>query len=236
MTIPETGLLNEQHIVSTLRDGLKTGTRFNDPFPLTLFKPFSDGLYAEILAHIPEERYFKPYLHRDALRPDGTSTRKLFPLADDSVAVLPAAQREFWRRFHDIMRSDNVIDLFFLHLEPDLTRRFGISIGDIPRFPVVTLGRDEDGYMILPHPDSVQRVYTAQVYLAKDESQVHAGTTVYKKRLLGGFKPVRTFNYLPNNAFCFVRGENTFHGVERVALTKPRYNLHISCFQDEHEY
>ena len=67
------------------------------------------------------------------------------------------------------------------------------------------------------------------VYLPDDAEHEHLGTTVYAPRdpaLVGAgaahhdfsrFDPVATARYLPNSAFGFLRGDNSFHGVEPMA-------------------
>lgn len=115
-------------------------------------------------------------------------------------------------------------------MEPELKARFGVPISEIPCFPTARLGRDSRGYKIKPHPDGADRVYTAQVYLADDDSQKEMGTSVYERLEDKSYRLVRRLAFLPNTGFCFARTDTTFHGVERVTLTKPRQNLHISCF------
>ncbi|MCC5981061.1 MAG: hypothetical protein JJU26_05015 [Oceanicaulis sp.] len=223
-------MLTAHHIAETLGKALASGQEYSSPYRLTVFKPFSDALYADILAHLPDDAFYSPLGHRDAVRPDGTSTRNMFSFKEKSVKRLPPEQAAFWREFNAIMRSREVCEVFLRHLEPELTRRFNMPLADIPCYPTARLGRDSDGYRITPHPDSADRVYTAQVYLAEDDSQVEVGTTVYRQEGDGSFQSVRRLPFLPNTGFCFARDEHTFHGVETVSLTRPRNNLHISCF------
>jgi hypothetical protein len=201
-----------------------------------LFHPFSDEVYSEILANLPQEQFYDPLKHRDAVRPDGTSTRMVLAVNDRAMRRLPIAQREFWSKFNNIMRSRQMTEVFLRHLEPELTARFNMPIKDIPCFPSVRLGRDAEGYKILPHPDAPKRVYTAQVYLADDDSQKDIGTIVYERLADGSFREVRRLPFLPNTAFCFARTDTTYHGVEPVTLTKPRQNLHISAFQEAPDF
>lgn len=172
-------------------------------------------------------------MHPDAIKPDGSSTRMTLSLEDKAIAHLPPEKRDFWSHFNKIMRSRPMLDVFLKHLEKEITARFRKPLREIPCHPTVRLGRDADGYKILPHPDSADRVYTAQVYLADDDSQEDIEAIVYRKLRDGSFEKVRKFPFLPNTAFCFARTDETWHGVEAVTLKKPRQNLHISCFMSD---
>ncbi len=222
-------MLGEQEMAETLAAALAAGQPRRAPFPFTVFNPFPADLYAEILANRPADEFYAPLSHRDALRPDGTSTRLVLSLEPESVARLPAPQREFWSAFNAVMRSRAVCEVFLRHLEPELTARFGTPVSEIPCHPTARLGRDFDGYKITPHPDK-QRVYTAQVYLAEDDALADVGTTVYERLADGRFSAVERLSFLPNTGFCFVPTERSFHGVEPISVSKPRQNLHISCF------
>ena len=223
--------LSEDAVAQHLSHALAHGERFSTRYQLTLFHPFSSSLYAEILAHLPDDRHYEPLQHPDALRPDGTSTRLVMSIDEDSTKRLPPAQRDFWSTFNNVMRSTTVRDVFMRHLESGVTARFNKPLSEIPCVATVRLGRDADGYKILPHPDSAHRVYTAQVYLADDESQLDIGTSVYAQEDDGSFRFVRRLPFAPNTGFCFARTDSSWHGVEPVALKKPRNNLHISGFQ-----
>jgi len=224
-------MLTEKLVAEHLANALEHGERFSEPYDLTVFQPFSKELYSEILTQMPEDRYYDPLLHRDAIRPDGTSTRMVMSLDKKGTARLPSKQKKFWSKFNRVMRSKLVSDVFMRHLEPQLKARFKCPLSDIPRFPTARLGRDADGYKILPHPDSNSRVYTAQVYLADDDSRTDLGTSVYSRAVDGSFSVVRRLPYLPNTAFCFVCTDATWHGVMPISLKRPRNNLHMSCFQ-----
>lgn len=226
-------MLSQDAMVEHMTASLARGERFTSPYALTLFQPFSDEVYAAMLANLPEDRFYEPLMHKDAIRPDGTSTRLVLSVNDQAISHLPEEQRKFWSEFNRIMRSRTMTEVFLRHMEPELTARFKKPIEDIPCFPGVRLGRDADGYQITPHPDSPKRVYTAQVYLADDDSQKDIGTIVYERLADGSFREVRRLPFLPNTAFCFARTDTTYHGVEPVRLAKARQNLHISVFREE---
>ena len=223
-------MLDEYEMAGAFSAALQAARRYDEPFPLTVFNPFPEDLYAEILVQRPDDEFYEPLNHPDALRPDGSSTRLVMSLEDHATRRLPAEQREFWSALNAVLRSRTVCEVFLRHLEPELTARFQTPLNDIPCHPTVRLGRDFDGYMISPHPDAKGRVFTGQVYLAEDRSLEAFGTSIYERLDDGTFNRVRQLPFAPNTGFCFVPTDRTFHGVERVTLSKPRQNLHMSCF------
>src|SRR5271163_1693990 len=103
-------MLDERSVADTLISSLKHGKQYASPFPLTLYHPFSETLYEQILAHLPDDRFYEPLMHSDAVRPDGTSTRLVLSLTADSLRHLPAEQREFWSDFNAVMHSHAIRD------------------------------------------------------------------------------------------------------------------------------
>ena len=137
-------------LAENLDVALRSAKTYRDPFPLSVYSPFSAELYAEMMVHLPEDQYYGPLYHKDALRPDGTSTRLLLSLRDDDIRRLPPVQRDFWSAFNHGMRSKIVCDVFMSHMEPEIIKRFGKPLSEIACFPTARLGRDWEGFKILP--------------------------------------------------------------------------------------
>jgi FkbM family methyltransferase len=91
--------------------------------------------------------------------------------------------------------------------------------------------KDHAGYQIGPHTDHPNRILSAIFYLAQEGDSEDLGTSLYtspkgftckggphypKK----GFKKVKTVPYKPNSAFVFLKGDKSFHGVERTSDTR----------------
>ena len=223
--------MDKDAILSFLFESLKKGTRIEYPFPITIFQPFTPEVYEEILENIPDEQAYTPLMHRDALRPDGSSTRKLFSIQDhNTLEILPTDKRNFWIKFNQILTSYEFCDIFIFHMKKEIEKQFNLPINKLTYYPKPRLGRDVSGYKILPHPD-VGRVFTAQIYLPKDDSQIDLGTSIYIKLDSGKFEKVKTLEYLPNKGFCFVPRIDSYHGVDPIKTIKARHNLHISCFR-----
>src|SRR5689334_13667104 len=58
---------------------------------------FPAGVYRQMQDHFPAAEYFHPLHHRDAMRPDGTSTRLRLYLYPETLWRLPPEQRRIWR-------------------------------------------------------------------------------------------------------------------------------------------
>ena len=229
-------LMTPTELAESISRGVENATIVDQPFRLIVFKPFTDDYYQNLLEQLPPSEYYDDFRYRDAVRPDGSSTRKLFTFVPEKIDLLPDEQGDFWKALDDSIRSEEVVSVFFDALKSDLLHRFGNGLKNIPAFPTAKLGQDSDGYYISPHPDSTSRIFTAQIYLAEDDSRPEIGTTIYKKIGRNKFTAVKTLPYLPNTGFCFVPTGNTFHGVERLKLDRVRNNLHLSCFRKDQKY
>jgi hypothetical protein len=189
-----------------------------------------EGLYAAMLQTLPDAAFYTCLKHRDALRPDGTSSRAYLQLEEDSLARLPHDQRQFWGVVGQALRSPELKAAVFRKLKVDLAARFRIApenVEKIDAYPRPGLFRDADGYRILPHPDIKTKVVTMQLYLPPDPGQRDLGTEIYRKRsgtilqsLLAGFRPpdeagfvtVKRFDFLPNTGYAFAVSRHSWHG------------------------
>lgn len=88
--------------------------------------------------------------------------------------------------------------------------------------------KDYKSYSLGPHTDKRTKVLTSLIYLPKDNNSKNIGTSIYVPkdrtfRCPGGphhklenFELVKTIPYLPNTMFCFLKTDNSFHGVEKI--------------------
>ena len=197
-------------LAQTFDVALANDEGFRDPFRVHYFKPFSDELYEAILDHLPDNRYYQQMMHRDAMKPDGTSTRLIFALKSERIDMLPYAQKMFWRELSDELKGDDVRTVFQKHLKADLELR-----SDAPTlYPALILLRDLSGYKITPHPDTPSKVVTCQFYLPENTGQIALGTSFYKKRADGSMEKAVTLGFYPNSAYCFTVTDRSFHGTE----------------------
>ncbi len=208
-----------------------------DPRPSDNFymeEVFDSALYAEILAHLPTTHDYDFIDHPDAVLPDGTKTRKLLDLTDETLARLRPADSAFWRQLRTVFTSPL--------LQAAITRKFlqpilNLYQGYIPEMVTVPIFyRDFPGYYISPHTDAPFKIATLQFYLPKDNSQVHLGTSFHEKQN-NDFSLLKTNEFKPNSAYAFVRTNNSWHSVKQLAPYESiRNTLALTIYLKGHEY
>src|SRR5262245_49236755 len=130
--------------------------------------------------------------------------------------------------------------------QPFVQSRFRGNLNGIKFYDEAYLVEDITNYKIGPHTDSPVKVITLLFYLPKDESQLHLGTSVYVPkdrsfRCGGGphypfewFERMASMPFRPNSLFTFVKGDNSFHGVEPVLDTDcKRWLLLFDVFMEQ---
>jgi hypothetical protein len=191
---------------------------------------FPDEVYDRILSGLPDPAYYTPLNLEQWSRPDGTSTRDRFFLAEKNIALLPDERAQLWRALTWVMSHPSLQKALFAKLAADLSLRFGIppeQVTGIETFPRMLLLRDTEQYRIKPHPDGLETIVTMGFYLPADQSQVDLGTSVYVRRSVGEavrsmsrFREVKRFPFRPNSAYAFAvnnrKDRISLHGVELV--------------------
>lgn len=104
-----------------------------------------------------------------------------------------------------------------------ICHKFG-TVGALSRD--LLLIRDQPGYAIAPHTDSVNKVISGLFYLPDDNSLISEGTSIFTPKEVGfecpdgrhykfeDFDKVWTAPFKRNSLFLFKRTNNSFHGVE----------------------
>ena len=228
--MPHKSIFNS--LADQLDDGLSNDTGFAEPFRVHYFKPFTDDLYQAILEHLPDDRFYGYLMHRELVRPDGTSTRLGLKLTDERIDALPESQKSFWRELTHVLKGPEVREVFRKHLAPQLMARFNTPVDQVPLHSAPVLFRDMAGYKLSPHPDSPRKVCTIQVYLPSDDSDVQLGTSVYRRLEDGSLELSRTLEYRPNTAYCFTVTDNSWHGNPFWDFKKPRNSLMLTYYRE----
>ncbi|GAB2177943.1 hypothetical protein [Dongia sp. agr-C8] len=175
---------------------------------------FSPVFYRAMLEAFPAPAAFHPLHHRDALRPDGSSTRQRLYLYPESLWRLPAAQRRIWRKVAAALCAPALQDAFKRKFRTALEDRFGREAERIPLYPVPILVRDLPGYRIGIHADALTKAITVQFYLPRDASQLHLGTVFHTSRSTDGSDRPTTMPFLPAQGYAFaVRRKESWHSV-----------------------
>jgi hypothetical protein len=195
---------------------------------------FPQAVYAEILARLPAHDRYDFIEHPDAILPDGTKTRKLLDLAPHTFTRLDEADRAFWRDLTAILVSEPLQQAILEKFADRIGERFGAHRPPLVTVPI--LYRDFPGYRIGVHTDAPYKVATMQFYFPRDNSQLHLGTSFYFKTA-EGFRKYKTNVFKPNSAYGFVRTEESWHGVERMAMGEShRDTLALTIYVKGKEY
>jgi hypothetical protein len=198
----------------------------SEPFAHLYFeRVFPEDFYDALLRHLPDPTLYEPLFHKDALRPDGSTTRSTFTLDEASIARLPEASRETLRRCAAAFASDDLRDAILGRYASVMQQRFG-SAGVPPLEATVKLQRDLPGYRIGVHPDTTDKVVLIQLYLPATDAHRHMGTSLYVQRG-EGFELVATLPFARNSGFSFAKTADSWHGVEPV-IDAERHSLTLN--------
>ena len=223
-----------QPILDRIIERIKTATLHVQPdLNIYIEDVFPPDVYAEMLFRLPPTEKYAFINHPDAVKSDGTITRKLLTLSDQSLQMLDPKDRPFWRMMNKIWTS--------VELQKALVDKFQERIRDIygevfPSFANVPIFyRDYPGYKIGVHTDAPFKVITMQFYLPKDETQVHLGTS-FHQRQDGGFPVLKTNLFKPNSAYAFVRSEQSWHSVKEISQNETtRDSVALTIYLKDHE-
>ena len=138
------------------------------------------GTYGDLVAALPDRRFFHELSHRDAMRTDGSSTRLRMYLYPELLWRLPSRQRTTWIAVGRALCSPRLQRAFKRKFSGSLERRFGKPAERIGLYPVPILLRDQPGYRIGIHSDASQKAITVQYYLPEDRSRDHLGTIFHE--------------------------------------------------------
>ncbi|RDI39947.1 hypothetical protein [Aquicella lusitana] len=192
------------------------------------------SLYSQILANLPADHDYDFINHPDAVLPDGTITRKLLDLSDESIKRMKSADQDFWKELKNIFVSEQLLKILVSKFRDRINDRYG------PRWPemviVPILYRDFAGYKINVHTDAPYKIATMQFYLPKDHTQIHLGTSFHQK-IDGKFYLLKTNLFKPNSAYAFARTETSWHSVKQLANHESRRDtLALTIYEKGHEY
>ena len=164
---------------------------------------------------------------------------------EESIQKVSKDKRDFWLSFHKSMYQ-NLSHVLEVKFKKFLDMRF-TYLENVSYTKRMQLVYDKKHYSLGPHTDHPSKVLSLLIYLPKDRSQISTGTSLYMPKdpeLLDkelshkhypreDFLKVITMPYVPNSAFCFIKTNNSFHGVEALDMENTarwsiQYNLHVN--------
>ena len=176
---------------------------------------FSDTLYEELLEKLPSDESYYYMRHPELAEYGKESPRLRLELDNKYVETLP--EGHVFRTVAKILHSKELKSLFFKKFKHTLKRdnRLGLKCSPQPCFI-----RDKKGYKIKPHPDSLRKVITFQIYLPEDNSNEDVGTIVNTKDKPGKSKDswsvYKQFKFHRNTAYAFPVSKDSWHSVDTL--------------------
>jgi hypothetical protein len=165
---------------------------------------FDPATYANMLAYMPDPRFYHDLMHKDAVRADGrSSTRQRLYLYPEVLRRLPAEQRRFWLPVGQALCSKELELAFKDKFRDALEGRFGKKAEDISLYPVPILLRDQPGYKISIHADTLTKAITVQYYLPSGDAQKHLGTLFHEDLEGPGAERTVQMPFLPASGYAF---------------------------------
>ncbi len=194
------------------------------PYPhLIVDEIFPAPFYEKLVSILETVRIETP----DAEIPDTVyPKRHAFPIGPQEGETPPEAIDSPTDAVFALLTDPTLLQCLIGRFSKQITHRFG---GEIPRArPNISYVHDESDYALGPHTDTARKLLSTLIYLAPDDRFPEAGTSIY---VPGSGAPVGLSNnhydrktfvrvatvpYRPNQFFCFVPVENSFHGVETI--------------------
>ncbi len=195
---------------------------------------FPSLIYSEIIARLPTDNLYNFIDHPDAVLPDGTKTRKLLDLTDETISRFNKDDQNFWKILKDFLISTELQNIILKKFHEKITDRFGNNWPEMVTVPI--LYRDFPGYQIGIHTDAPYKIATMQFYFPRDRSQIHLGTSFHEKQQ-DQFRLIKTNPFKPNSAYAFARTETSWHSVKQIAKHEAiRDSLALTIYEKNHEY
>jgi hypothetical protein len=178
---------------------------------------FAPDVYRAMVTQLPAASHFHQLVHRDALRPDGSSTRLRMYLYPELLRELPDDARKVWVPVAEALCAPELELAFKLKFSSALEQRFNKRVDQIRLYPIPILLRDAPGYRIGIHADVPSKAITVQFYLPPDESQRGIGTIFHDGR--DGDAADRTIQmpFMPSTGYAFpVSGTKSWHSAAQT--------------------
>ena len=227
---------------------------------------FSDAFYNVLIQSLPDDSEYSPLPHIQAMMHDPKDKGSLFPgrsrLKGSLDEFIVSTRGECfidkpfidkhkgpWEKLANILYSPQLKEVLFEKFEKTIQQRMGGGSYFNPKIPeaepTVLLTRDKKGYRIYPHPDTVRRIVTFQIYLPEDNSHSHLGTVLNTPReklkpstrksdyLIKEqshkeqFKEYKRFEYHRNSGCSFAVCQNSWHSVNEMVENYNRNSIQI---------
>ena len=207
----------------------------NNVFPNSLYLAMQENMpLTEDMSAIHEKRPVAPHLYKERLA---------FAFDDEALNSLNEQKKKFWTIFKNSMLSGNLKNFILSKFYSIINQRFP-DISNIDFYDDLLLVHDYTNFKLRPHTDLPTKVISLLFYLPKDQTQENLGTSIYFPKdhsftCEGGphydrtnFDKIITMPFVPNSLFCFVKTNNSFHGVEKIEADEKRCLLLYDIYHE----
>lgn len=209
--------MSSEEILNHLIKAVRAAPIAAEPFDhLQLDAVFPPSCYPDIIANLPETRYYGELQHSDARLPNGRSARRKLELRPAHLRRLPEPQRKIWSAVMSAFNAPELEAAYKARFSDALEERFQRPALDLKLHPAAMLLRDLGGYKISIHCDTFRKAITTQYYLPRDASQLHLGTTFHEKNHDGAFVERKTLEFAPNSGYGFAVVAESWHSVRQM--------------------
>ena len=222
----------------------------NFPFPhMYVENIFPDDFYSKIQENLLEQKEMTSLADNDTDNYGlaGYKERFIVDLAkEEAMSKVQKEKQKFLSELGEIFTKGTFSKLIRAKFKQFLDMRFQY-LENVTFHDDIKLVNDKINYGLGPHTDKPTKVISILFYLPKDSSQEKTGTSLYlpkDPKLLDKklphthyphehFHKVITMPFVPNSAFCFIKTNNSFHGVEKLAMKDTdrwtlQYNLYVN--------
>ena len=229
----------------------------NFPFPhFFVENVFPDDFYSKIQENLLEPKEMTPIadLYKDNVALVKYKDRLIMDFTlEESMQKLGKEKKEFWTAFEKNFLSGSFGQIIQAKFKKFTDMRFQY-LDNVSYRHEMFLINDKKNYSLGPHTDKISKVVSVLIYLPKDRSQIETGTSIYMPKNPENlnmedpnqhysreeFHKVVTMPFIPNSAFCFIKTNNSFHGLEKLVHVNTdrwslQYNMHINSETVEKE-
>ena len=226
----------------------------NFPFPHIFIKDvFPNDFYSRIQENLPNNNSMTSLPDLYPEQPGFMNYKERFAIdfkKIESINKIEKHKQDFWKDIGELFMKGEFANFLRTKFQYYLDMRFKL-ISDLSFQSECLLINDKKNYSLGPHTDSPKKVISLLIYLPKDMEQKQNGTSLYipkdpnfisNNKEYGHFSheqfhKVITMPFVPNSAFCFIKTNNSFHGVEKMVMEETdRWLLLFDIFLSEKSY
>lgn len=226
----------------------------NFPFPHIFIKDiFPNDFYSKIQENLPNNSSMTSLPDLYPEQPGFMNYKERFAIdfkKIESINKIEKHKQDFWKAIGELFMKEEFTNFLRTKFQLYLDMRFKL-ISDLSFQSECLLINDKKNYSLGPHTDSPKKVISLLIYLPKDMEQKQNGTSLYIPKdpnFISNNKEYRHFSheqfhkvitmpFVPNSAFCFIKTNNSFHGVEKMVMEETdRWLLLFDIFLSEKSY